>query len=115
MKEIKDHWIEIIKDYLPKECDPFLHPNRDFCLDVDWKLKNNQNRPNKRSKKLRIIISEETVEDYRDAHDGPRKNYDRKLRKFVDKTMAHFKPDHDTPYGRTTPVETIHVPFGITY
>jgi hypothetical protein len=78
-------------------------------------LKNDPNRPNKRSKKLRLIISEETIEDYRDANDDAKKSYDQKLKKFVEKTMAHFEPDHDTPYGRTISVETIHVPFGITY
>jgi hypothetical protein len=74
MKAIKEHWIDIIKEYFLKEVELFLHPIQDFCLDVNWKLK-----------------------------------------KFVDKTMAHFEPDHDPPYGRITPVETIHVPFGITY
>lgn len=115
MKAIKEHWIGIIKEYFPKEVELFLHPIQDFCLDVDWKLKNDPNRPNKRSKKLRLIISEETIEDYRDANDDAKKSYDQKLKKFVEKTMAHFEPDHDTPYGRTAPVETIHVPFGITY
>jgi len=115
MKAIKEHWIDIIKDYFPQEGELFLHPIRDFCLDVNWKLKNDPNRPNKRSKKLRLIISEETIEDYRDANDGPKNNYDQKLKIFVDEIMAHFEPEHDTPYGRTTPIETIHVPFGITY
>lgn len=115
MKAIKEHWIGIIKEYFPKEVELFLHPIQDFCLDVDWKLKNDPSRPNKRSKKLKLIISEETIEDYRDANDGAKKGYDQKLKKFVERTMANFEPDHDTPYGRTTPVETVHVPFGITY
>lgn len=115
MKAIKEHWIGIIKEYFPKEVELFLHPIQDFCLDVVWKLKNDPNRPNKKSKKLRLIISEETIDDCRDANDDPKKSYDQKLKKFVEKTMAHFEPDHDTPYGRTTPVETIHVPFGIIY
>ena len=65
MKAIKEHWIGIIKEYFPKDAELFLHHIQDFCLDVDWKLKNDQSRPNKRSKKLRLIISEETIEDYR--------------------------------------------------
>jgi len=115
MKAIKEHWIGIIKEYFPKEVELFLHPIQDFCLDVYWKLRNDPSRPNKVSKKLRLIISEETIEDYRGTNDGAKKNYDRKLIEFVERTMTNFEPDHDTPYGQTTPVETVHVPFGITY
>ena len=115
MKAIKEHWIGIIKEYLPKEAELFLHPIQDYCLDVDWKLRTDPSRPNKRAKKLRLIISEETLEDYRDANDSGKEGFDQKLIKFVEMTMANFDSNHDTPYGRTTPVETVHVPFGITY
>lgn len=115
MKEIKEHWIDIIKEYFPKDSCQFLHQIDDFCIDINWKLNNDPSRPNKRSRKLRLVISEETLEDYRDANDEVKNNYDEKLTKFISDTMANFIPDHDTPYGQTEPVETIHVPVEITY
>lgn len=115
MKEIKEHWVDIIKDNFPKDSYQFLHQIDAFCLDINWKLKSDPSRPNKRSKKLRLIISEETLEDYRDANDEVVNNYDQKLNKFIGDTMANFSPDHDTPYGKIEPVETIHIPVEITY
>lgn len=115
MKEIKEHWINIIKGYFPEDSELFLHSMQEFCLDIDWKLKNDPARPNKKSKKIRLIIPEETIADYRDTNEGPRKKYDQQLIKFVGQTLVHFEPDHDTLYGVVTPIETLHVPFGITY
>ena len=78
MKTIKEHWIDIIREYFPREVELFLHDIQHFCLDVNWKLKNDPTRPNKRSKKLRLIISEETIEDYKDANDDAKKRYDQR-------------------------------------
>ena len=116
MDEIKKHWFDIIKEYFPIGADLFLNPTKDdFCLDVGWKLKNDQNRPNKKSRKLRLIIPEETIEDYREAADGSKRSYDQKLILFMKKTMNNFEPDHNTPYGQPRPVETVLVTFGITH
>ncbi len=116
MEKIKEHWIDIIKNCFPQNASLFLHDLRDFCLDVDWKLGTDQSRPNKRSKKLRLIISEETIEDYKNiVNDDHRISFDQKIVSFITDTMDHFDPEHDTPYGAATPTETIHLPFGVTY
>jgi hypothetical protein len=114
MKAIKEHWLDIIMKSFSKDAGVYLHDIEEFCLDVDWKLKNDPTRPNKRSKKLRIIISIENLDDYRDANSGAKNGFDDKLLTFVEKTLAQFDPDHDAPYDRTPPVETVHVPFGVT-
>ena len=115
MQEIKEHLVEIIEANFSNEIYLFLHLMDDFCLDINWKLNNDSNRPNKRSRKLRLIISKEKLEDYRDANDKVKGNYDQKLKKFIANTMVNFIPDHDAPHGATEPVETIHVPIQITY
>jgi hypothetical protein len=115
MEKIKEHWINIITENIPKDSYQFLHQIDDFCFDINWKLKNDPNRPNKRSRKLRLIISEETMEDYRDANNEAQNKYDQKLKKFITDTMSNFNLDHDTPHLGTVPVETIHVPIEITY
>lgn len=115
MQEIKEHLIHIIKENFQKDHYQYLHQIDDFCLDIYWKLNNDPSRPNKRSRKLRLIISEETLADYRDANDEVRNSYDQKLNKFVADIINNFNGDHDTPYGETEPVETVHVSINMTY
>jgi hypothetical protein len=116
MKKIKEHWISLIKTRTPQNASFFLHELQDFCLDIDWKLGTDKSRPNKRSKKIRLIIPEETIEDYFNiVNDDHKTTFDQKLISFITATIDTFDPEHDTPYGASTPIETIHLPFGVTY
>ena len=115
MDEIKRHWLDIITDYFPEESELTLSPTKDdFSLDVSWKLITDQNRPSKRSRILRLIIPDETIQDYSNAGDTSKSSYDQRLIDFVKDTINKFQPDHDTPIGQPRPVETVRVPFGIT-
>ena len=92
----------------------FLHDSQDFCLDVDWKLGTDPGRPNKRSKKFRFIILEETIEDYKNIdNDYFRKSFDQRLLSYTTYTMDSFDPEYDIPYGAATPKETIYLPFSV--
>ncbi len=115
MNEIKGHWFNIIKDYFPEGAELTLKPTGDdFSLDVCWYLMNDQNRPKKRSRILRLIISYDEISDYRNAGDDLKDKFDQKLIAFVKDTLNSFEPDHDTPLGQMKPVEEVVVPFSIT-
>lgn len=115
MNAIKEHWFEILKSHFSNHAEIYLHDMDDFCLDVQWKLKNDPNRPNKRSRKIRLIISERTIDDYSEADDQAKQKFDTKLNNYIAQYCATFNPDHDTQRDQATPVVTVHLPFGMTY
>ena len=114
MNEIKRHWFDVIEDYFPEGAELTLSPTEDdFSLDVSWYLMNDENRPSKRSRILRLIIPFETITDYSNANEDSRHSYDQRLIAFVRDTLNNFEPDHDTPVGQERPVESVVVSFEI--
>jgi hypothetical protein len=77
----------------------------DFVLLASWKLGTDPARPNKRSKTVRISVSQEALEDYRDGQEGQREYADQRLASLLRKGLAQLDPSHDAPRGTDPPVE----------
>lgn len=67
-----------------------------LVLSVAWKLKNDPARPNKRSRRIILALSEEALEDYYADSDAR----DKRIAAIVADRLKAFTPDHDTPYGQ---------------
>ena len=74
-----------------------------------WRLTNGATRPNKRSRMIRIVISEEALEDYARASDGVRLACDARFISWFQRQMSVFDPHHETPLGVEPPAETWNV------
>jgi hypothetical protein len=72
-----------------------------LVLNVGWKLKNDPARPNKRSRRIILAISEEALEDYHSDSDAR----DKRIASVIADRLKTFTPDHDTPYGQPEPEE----------
>lgn len=77
----------------------------DYVLLASWKTGTDQARPTKRSKTIRLAISEEAVADYTRAVDGERDNADVRFEGALRARLATFEPTHDTPLGTEPPIE----------
>ncbi len=64
----------------------------DVIFEIRWKLENNQNRPNKRSRSIRIIIEEEAIDDCVDF-----KIAGLKLKEIIKIKLSTFNPDDGPP------------------
>jgi len=83
-------WIEQLRPVFPSEAEIELHEANDPIITIDWPLRNDPHRPNKRSKQIMIVISREAIEDCQD--------FDRAgimLKKIVENRYKDFEPDHD--------------------
>jgi len=78
---------------------------RDYVLLASWKLGTDPARPNKRSKTVRVVISEEAVADYALGADGAREYAEARCEALLRGRLAQFNPAHDTPLGSEPPVE----------
>ena len=76
----------------------------DICIYVDWKLSNDPGRPNKRSKKIKIRITQSAIEDYLDSPAIDKATSDRRLTSMVSEWMNSIDPDHNFPAEVPVPI-----------
>lgn len=83
-KKLQHHWLDLIRPLFMKDADlNILYQKDDYEVLVSWKLGTDPSRPSKRSKTIRIIVSEEAVEDYLKKSARQRENDDEKLVQFI--------------------------------
>ena len=70
--------------------------NDGHLIQIDWKLENDPKHPNKRSRKIEIIIKEGFIEDYLNENKKDRELSDAMLKNLICERFNHFNPDDDT-------------------
>jgi hypothetical protein len=104
-EDILDYWVRLIKKIFPANAwitSRFL--KNDCLIQIDWKLINDPRDPNKRSKKIEIIIKEGAIDNYLDKNKIDRELSDIMLKELICERYNQFRPDDDTcttPYALT--------------
>jgi hypothetical protein len=105
-EELLDHWVKLIRRFFPVDAKftPGPYPGG-CCLWVGWKLKNDPARSNKPSRKIRIVIDQEAIEDYREKDQEGQRQADERLKEFVKESLKGFDPEHELIRYQTPPIE----------
>jgi len=104
--ETEPRFRSLLTPLFPKEASFRSDASSDgLCFMVNWKLKNDSSRPNKRSKLILIRISQETIEDYGDGDQLTREDMEKRIMDRVKAHLDNFDPDHNTSYGHPEPEE----------
>ena len=91
-----DYWVRIIKTIFPENaCITSRFFNNDHLIKIDWKLENDPRNPNKRFKKIEIIIKEGAIEDYLDKNKKDRELFDILLKEFIYARYNHSISGND--------------------
>jgi len=100
----RDEWEGIVRSAFGPEKHFDVDPGAsDFVALVSWSLPDT-NRPNKRSKTIRLVISREAVYEYFGKEDESRREQDRqKVVTWIRNKIESFDPDHDAPHGQISP------------
>ncbi len=90
--------------------------SKDSCirLSINWKLHNDPKRPNKRSKKVVLVLSQEFIEDHGNGTKAYFPGIDKVVTGFVVSQLRGFDPNHNAQYGQPEPVVEWWVPMGDT-
>jgi len=97
-RKLQDHWSDLIRTLFKPDADLRVRDNEDhYEAVVSWKLGTDPSRPSKRSKRIRIIVPWETVDDYQNKSELQRKNDDEKLFQFIKANLENFEPNHNNP------------------
>ena len=99
-EDLLDQWVRLIKTIFPAHAWITSRlSNNDHIIQIDWKLGDDPKHPNKRSKKIEIIIKEDAIENYLGKNKEGRELSDILLKEFIHERYNHFSPnnnDNDT-------------------
>jgi len=71
---------------------------------VSWRLNDDPDRPNKRSKTIEITVSREAADDFANASAADQARAFARVSAFLGNCLAQFDPSHDTPRYESPPV-----------
>jgi hypothetical protein len=107
IKDFSNHFRALVERQLPE--DPRIlipHDGPDMMILATWRLGAAPPRPHKRSRMLRIVISEEALEDYARGSDGVRLASDERFVAWLQRGLKDFDPNHESPLGVEPPAVT---------
>ena len=95
-EDLLDYWLRIIKPLFPTNAWVASSVSGgDHLIQIDWNLENDPHRPNKRSRKIEIIIKEEAIDDYLNKNMDERALSDIKMKQWISERYNNFSFDQD--------------------
>jgi len=76
-----------------------------FTVGVSWKLNDDPERPNKMSKTISIVVSDEAAQDVASASSHNQTEVYNRVNTFLSQKFANFDPSHNVPKYDPPPVE----------
>ena len=114
MKDYSNHFRDLVQRQLGD--DPrILVPRgaQDMMILATWRLSSDGFRPGKRSRMIRIVISQEALEEYARGTDAVRLASDERFVDWFRRQLSTFDPHHDSPLGVDPPPVTWQVGAGV--
>ncbi len=97
-EDLLDHWVGLITPIFPSNAwIVSRYSGNDHIIQIDWKLANDLQQKNRRSKKIQITIKEDAIDNYLDKDERARDIYNTFLKRFICERYDRFDPDHDDP------------------
>ena len=94
-EDLLDYWLRIITPIFPANAwIASRFSNGDHVIQIDWRLENDPHQPNKRSRKIQIIIREEAINAYLDKSKVEQEFSDIKMKNWIAERYNQFDPDH---------------------
>ncbi|MBM4271180.1 MAG: hypothetical protein FJ139_03340 [Deltaproteobacteria bacterium] len=105
-EDMLDYWLRIMTPIFPENAWIVSHfSNGNYVIQIDWRLENNLHQPDKRSRKIQIIILEEAIDDYLDKNKAEQELSDIKMKRWISERYNHFNPDHGSHAYRFIPTD----------
>lgn len=100
----RDEWGALVRSAFCRKKDIIVNQDSDdFVAQVEWTIPETD-RLNKRSKTIRLIISQVAISGYYTKEEAGRREQDRqKVEAWIRNKLESFDPNHDTPRGQPSP------------
>jgi hypothetical protein len=107
MKDYSGHFRNLVELQLPDDSRVLMpRGGQDMMILATWRLAADAFRASKRSRMIRIVISEEALQDYARGSDGTRLASDERFGAWLRQQLKSFDPNHDAPLGVEPPPVT---------
>lgn len=107
MKDYSSHFRNLVELQLPEDSRVLMpRGGHDMMILASWRLAADAFHASRRSRMIRIQISEEALQDYARADEGARLASDERFGAWLRKQLAAFDPNHDSPLGVEPPPVT---------
>jgi len=100
MKQLLERFDNLLRAIFPENANQRIVENR---ILVNWRLNNDPQRPNKRSKLIKIDFSYEFLEDYSELSSFEKDKIDAKIKNYIERNFSDFDPDHNESYNSPEP------------
>jgi hypothetical protein len=109
-EDLLDYWVRLLKPFFPSNA-WFVtrYSGDDHIIEIDWKLDDDPERPNRRSRKIQITISGGAIEDYLDKDKKGRELFEISLKKLVHEHYNHSSPDQQDHAGSSASADKLRI------
>ncbi len=98
-----EEWEVIVISAFCSDADVSVNPTADeFVATVSWPLPT-EDRPNRRSKTIRLLITREALRLYLEKDESRRKQDEQKVKEWIQKQLQPFDADHDAHMNQPPP------------
>jgi hypothetical protein len=96
-EDLLDHWVKMIRPIFPTNAWIISELSKeDYIIQIDWNIDNDAKRGNKRSRKIKIVIKEDAINDYLGKNIQDRESYNITLIQWMNERYAQFY-EYNTP------------------
>jgi hypothetical protein len=107
-EDLLDHWVGLIKPFFPPNAWVVArYSGDDHIIEIDWKLDDDAERYNRRSRKIQITISAGAIEDYLDKNKEERKVFEINLKKLIHERYNSASPDQQVHADSTASMDKL--------
>jgi hypothetical protein len=110
-EDLLDHWVRLIKPFFPTNAWIVTRYSKDdHIIEIDWKINDDPKQPDRRSRKIQIIISSEAIEDYLNKNKKERELFETMLKKLIHE--RYISPDHQIYAAAPTSMDKLVIARG---
>ena len=84
--------VRLIRPLFPRDARIVIDTPNNVILRIDWKLRNDPSRPNKRSRLIKVVIPQEVIDRCDDV-----KKAGLRFKEIIEDRLSSFHPDHNSP------------------
>jgi len=100
VKSFVNDWVRLIRPLFPRDARIEIDTQNNVILRIDWKLRNDPSRPNKRSRLIKVVIHQDAIDRCADV-----KKAGLRFKEIIEDRLSSFHPGHDSPRCGSPPTD----------